>query len=64
YTPVDMEQKSNRPFVMLSVRRPKIPGLLNLAWPFVIWLTERVFAEDRKIVEMEQLAYDRMPAFH
>jgi phenylpropionate dioxygenase-like ring-hydroxylating dioxygenase large terminal subunit len=58
YTPVDAEQKSNRTFGLLSVRRPKIPLLLDLAWPALIWFTERIFAEDREIVEMEQAAHD------
>ena len=31
YTSVDAEQKSNRTFIVLCVRRPKIPGLLELA---------------------------------
>ena len=39
---------------MLSVRRPKIPGVLDLAWPVLAWFTNRVFAEDCAIVEMEQ----------
>ena len=34
YTPVDAEQRKNQSFIILSVRRPKIPGVLNLAWPF------------------------------
>jgi phenylpropionate dioxygenase-like ring-hydroxylating dioxygenase large terminal subunit len=58
YTPVDAVQKLNRTFGLLSVRRPKIPGLLNLAWPALVWFTERIFAEDREIVELEQRAYD------
>jgi len=62
YTPVDAEQKSNRTFGLLSVRRPKIPGLLDLAWPALVWFTERIFAEDREIVEMEQAAYDAQGA--
>jgi phenylpropionate dioxygenase-like ring-hydroxylating dioxygenase large terminal subunit len=62
YTPVDAEQKVNRTFGLLSVRRPKIPGLLNLAWPALIWFTERIFAEDREIVELEQSAYDKQGA--
>jgi phenylpropionate dioxygenase-like ring-hydroxylating dioxygenase large terminal subunit len=62
YTPIDAEQKSNRTFGLLSVRRPKIPGLLDLAWPALIWLTERIFTEDREIVEMEQAAYDEQGA--
>ena len=59
YTPVDQEQRSNRTFGLLSVRRPKIPGLLELAWPALVWFTDRIFAEDRAIVEMEQAAHDR-----
>ena len=59
YTPIDAEQKSNRTFGLLSVRRPKIPGLLDLAWPALVLLTERIFREDREIVEMEQAAYDQ-----
>ncbi len=62
YTPVDTEQKFNRTFGLLSVRRPKISGLLNLAWPALVWFTDRIFAEDRAIVEMEQAAYDRQGA--
>jgi len=62
YTPIDAEQKSNRTFGLLSVQRPKIPGLLDLAWPALVWFTERIFAEDRDIVEMEQAAYDRQGA--
>jgi phenylpropionate dioxygenase-like ring-hydroxylating dioxygenase large terminal subunit len=58
YTPLDEEQKTNRTFGLLSVRRPKIPGLLDLAWPALVWFTEGIFAEDRQIVEMEQAAYD------
>jgi len=59
YVPVDAEQRVNRTFGLLSVRKPKIPGLLDLAWPVLVWFTERIFAEDREIVEMEQAAHDR-----
>ena len=58
YTPQDEAQKINRTFGLLSVRRPKIPGLLELGWPALVWFTERIFAEDRAIVEMEQAAWD------
>ena len=58
YTPVDAAQRKNRTFIMLSVRRPRIPGLLEMMWPFLSWFTNRVFDEDRAIVEMEQNAYD------
>ena len=62
YTPVDTEQRLNRTFGLLSVRRPKIPGLLDLAWPALVWFTNRIFAEDRKIVELEQAAHDSQGA--
>ena len=59
YVPLDAEQRSNRTFGLLSVRRPRIPGLIEAAWPFLVFFTERIFAEDREIVEMEQAAHDR-----
>ena len=58
YTPVDAGQRKNRTFIVLSVRRPGLPGVLEIMWPFIAWFTNRVFAEDREIVEMEQSAYD------
>jgi renierapurpurin 18,18'-hydroxylase len=62
YTPVDAEQRKNRSFIVLSVRRPKIPGVLDIAWPVLTWFTNRVFEEDREIVEIEQAAYDAQGA--
>lgn len=58
YTPAGADQRQNRTFIVLSVRRPKLPGMLELAWPFLTWFTNRVFAEDREIVELEQAAWD------
>ena len=58
YTPIGADQRRNRTFIVLSVRRPGIPGVLEIVWPFLTWFTNRVFAEDREIVEMEQAAYD------
>ena len=58
YTPLDAEQKTNRTFGYLSVKKPPIPGLIHAVWPFVTWFTERIFAEDKEIVEHEQRAYD------
>jgi phenylpropionate dioxygenase-like ring-hydroxylating dioxygenase large terminal subunit len=58
YTPVGADQRSNRTFIVLSVRRPRLPGALEIVWPILTWFTNRVFAEDREIVEMEQKAYD------
>lgn len=58
YTPVDKAQRQNRTFIVLSVRRPKLSKLLDVVWPVLAWFTNRVFAEDCSIVEMEQLAHD------
>jgi hypothetical protein len=58
YTPLDLEQRTNRTFGYLSVKKPPIPGLIQLAWPFVVWFTENIFREDQEIVEHEQRAYD------
>jgi renierapurpurin 18,18'-hydroxylase len=58
HTPVDNLQKLSRTFIVLSVHRPKMPGVLELAWPVLVWFTNLVFEEDCEIVEMEQIAYD------
>ena len=59
YVPQDREQRTNRTFGLLSIHRPKIPGILEAAWPLLILFTERIFKEDREIVEMEQAAHDQ-----
>ena len=58
YVPLDRAQKTNRVFGLLSVRKPKLPGLLNVVWPLLVMFTERIFREDREIVELEQAAFD------
>jgi hypothetical protein len=58
YSPLDAEQRTNRTFGHLSVKKPGLPFLLYAAWPFVTWFTERIFAEDQEIVEREQAAHD------
>jgi phenylpropionate dioxygenase-like ring-hydroxylating dioxygenase large terminal subunit len=58
YTPLDKAQRSNRTFGYLSVKRPKVPLLLDAAWPFITLFTESIFKEDKEIVEMEQAAHD------
>ncbi len=62
YTPLDGEQRSNRTFGYLSVKKPPIPGLIHAAWPFVVWFTENIFREDKDIVEYEQRAHDAQGA--
>jgi len=58
YTPQDKDQRTNRTFGFLSVKKAAIPGLTLLAWPLVRWFTERIFLEDKIIVEAEQAAWD------
>lgn len=62
YVPLDAAQRTNRTFGMLSIRRPGVPFALDLAWPLLVWFTERIFKEDREIVEMEQAAHDKQGA--
>jgi phenylpropionate dioxygenase-like ring-hydroxylating dioxygenase large terminal subunit len=62
YTPLDAEQRTNRTFGFLSVKKPPIPGLIHLAWPFVVWFTNNIFREDKEIVEYEQRAHDAQGA--
>jgi phenylpropionate dioxygenase-like ring-hydroxylating dioxygenase large terminal subunit len=58
YVPLDAEQRTNRTFGLLSIKKPGVPGALDLAWPLLVWFTERIFKEDREIVEAEQQAHD------
>jgi len=58
YVPLDKEQRSNRTYSLIMIRRPSIPGLINLLWPIIVWFTNGIFAEDRWICELEQAAFD------
>jgi hypothetical protein len=58
YLPLDAAQQSNRTFGYLSVLKPSVPGLIHVVWPFVTWFTERIFTEDKHIVEQEQAAHN------
>ncbi len=58
YTPLDAEQRTNRTFGYLSVKKPRFPGIIHAVWPFVTWFTENIFREDKEIVEYEQRAHD------
>ena len=62
YTPLDHEQHRIRVHGYLSVKRPPVPGVIEVVWPFVTWFTERIFQEDKEIVEYEQQAYDAQGA--
>jgi phenylpropionate dioxygenase-like ring-hydroxylating dioxygenase large terminal subunit len=58
YIPLDREQRRNRTFALMNIRRPPIPLLMEAMWPFIIWFTNGIFGEDRWVVEMEQDAFD------
>lgn len=64
YVPQDAEEMTNRVFGLLSIKRPRVPGLLDMAWPFLVAFTERIFSEDREIVELEQAAWDELGGDH
>ena len=59
YVPLDKQQRSNHTFGLMNIRKPSTSGLMEFLWPFVIWFTEGIFAEDRWIVELEQAAFDQ-----
>jgi phenylpropionate dioxygenase-like ring-hydroxylating dioxygenase large terminal subunit len=62
YVPLDRAQRTNRTLGLMMIRKPATPGLVHLLWPFIVWFTEGIFAEDRAIVEAEQAAFDRQGA--
>ncbi|KXV58772.1 ferredoxin [Acetobacter senegalensis] len=64
YLPQDREELTNRVFGLLSIKRLKVPFLLDIAWPIVVAFTERVFSEDREIVELEQAAWKDLGGDH
>lgn len=62
YVPQDAAQRTNHVHGLLMIRKPRVAGMLHLAWPFIRRFTERVFAEDRMAVEAEQRAWDEQGA--
>lgn len=62
YTPLGAGQISNRTFGYLSVKKPALSWALYAAWPFITFFTERIFREDKEIVEREQAAYNTQGA--
>ncbi|MFS8370764.1 Rieske 2Fe-2S domain-containing protein [Acetobacter indonesiensis] len=64
YVPQDRDELTNRTFGLLSIRRLKIPLVLDIAWPLLVAFTERVFFEDREIVELEQKAWTELGGDH
>jgi hypothetical protein len=61
YIPLDQEQRVNRSFGLLMIRRPPL-GLVYPMWPVIRRFAEAVFTEDRRAVEAEQRAYDQQGA--
>ncbi len=62
YIPTDKAQRANHTFGLMMIRRPRVPGVIELFWPFIVWFTNGIFAEDRWICELEQAAFDRQGA--
>ncbi len=60
YVPVDKDQRVTQSFGLLSVLRPKTPLLIDVIWPVLGWFTNRIFLEDKDIVEMEQAAWNEV----
>jgi renierapurpurin 18,18'-hydroxylase len=58
YVPTDRQDRGNRSFGILLVRKPRVPFLLTLVWPVLRHFAASVFAEDRMAVEAEQRAYE------
>ncbi len=58
YIPLDKDQRSNHTFGLMMIRRPGMKLLLDVFWPFIVWFTNGIFAEDRWICELEQAAFD------
>lgn len=58
YIPLDRQQRSNHTFGLMMIRRPGMRVLLDIFWPFIVWFTNGIFAEDRWICELEQAAFD------
>jgi hypothetical protein len=62
YVPVDAEQRRNHTYALMNIRKPGIPGIMEVLWPFIVWFTNGIFAEDKWVVEMEQAAFDHQGA--
>ena len=58
YIPRDHAQRTNHTFGLMMIRRPSLPFLMDLVWPAIVWFTNGIFAEDRRICELEQAAFD------
>ncbi|MFD5787283.1 Rieske 2Fe-2S domain-containing protein [Streptomyces sp. NPDC127037] len=57
YVPVGTDQRTCHVYGLLMIKKPRVPGVLGLATPLIRRFTERVFAQDRMVVEAEQRAW-------
>lgn len=62
YIPLDRAQRQNHTFGLMMIRRPHWRILLDIFWPFIVWFTNGIFAEDRRVCELEQAAFDAQGA--
>jgi renierapurpurin 18,18'-hydroxylase len=58
YVPTDREQRKNQTYGLMMIRKPGIPGVIHLLWPFIVAFTNGIFGQDQHIVEAEQKAFD------
>ncbi|MBI4424951.1 MAG: aromatic ring-hydroxylating dioxygenase subunit alpha [Elusimicrobia bacterium] len=58
YSPVDARQRVTHSYGLMMIRRPAVPGLIHLFWPFIVLFTEGIFSQDQRIMEQEQQAFD------
>lgn len=58
YVPTDREQRRNQTYGLMMIRKPGIPGMIHLIWPFIVAFTNGIFGQDQHIVEAEQAAFD------
>ncbi|MDE2149776.1 MAG: hypothetical protein KGJ55_08095 [Gammaproteobacteria bacterium] len=58
YVPVDHQQCINQTYGLMMVRKPEIPGMTHLLWPFIVMFTNGIFSQDQDIVEAGQRAFD------
>jgi phenylpropionate dioxygenase-like ring-hydroxylating dioxygenase large terminal subunit len=62
YAPTDTAQRANHSMGLMMIRKPSLPGLIHVLWPFIVLFTEGIFKQDRDIVELEQKAHDAQGA--
>ena len=58
YFPTDREQRKNQTYGLMMIKKPGIPGMIHVIWPFIVAFTNGIFTQDTQIVEAEQSAFD------